>query len=215
MKIIEMFEAFDGTRFDDKTECASYESMNFEGRLVGLTLEQVRAALLRHDPELAEAIEEAGNRIAKLRRTSGELKRRPASAKVAEPVAIEEAVPAAPEDAPAPPTAPDLPPHDPETGEILEKPYCEAADVQSMLQKMTARFKTAQSQDELLDICDEERVVWYNDAPAMIRHQAEEAFDEARKGLPISAAPMHANTPHPPAPPAPPMQAMADDDIPF
>ncbi len=147
MKIIEMFEAFDGTRFDDKTECASYESMNVESRLVGLTIEQVRAAILRHDLELAEAFEEIGNRIAKLRRTAGEFKRRQASAKAAEPAAIEEPALAAPQDAPAPPTAPDLPPHDPETGEILEKPYCEAADVQSMLQKMFARFKLAQSQD--------------------------------------------------------------------
>lgn len=41
-------------------------------RLVGLTIEQVEAALSRADPELADAIEQVGSRIARARLDAGE-----------------------------------------------------------------------------------------------------------------------------------------------
>lgn len=66
----------DGSLFDTLEAAKAHEASSLESRLAGLTPDQVRAALAREDLDLAEAFEQAGNRIAKLRRDSGDLKRR-------------------------------------------------------------------------------------------------------------------------------------------
>ena len=75
MKTITRFEAFDGTAFDDEAECRAYEAARPELALVGLSLEEVTAALNRTDEGLADAIEAIGARLARDRRTRGSLKR--------------------------------------------------------------------------------------------------------------------------------------------
>ena len=77
MKIIELFEAFDGRQFADREECAAYEATNVIHKLAGLTVQQIEAALMREDTDLADALEEIGNRCAKARRAAGELRRQP------------------------------------------------------------------------------------------------------------------------------------------
>jgi len=84
---ITVYEAFDGKRFLTAQECTSYEEANIASRLVALTIEQVRAALSREDPELAEVIEELGTRLAKARREAGDLKRKPKGSAAAEAAA--------------------------------------------------------------------------------------------------------------------------------
>ena len=80
MKIIErlvtFYVSFDGKNFISETECASYEEANAAVLcLVGLTLEQVLAAVDRRDTDLADAIEALGNKIARARREGGDSKR--------------------------------------------------------------------------------------------------------------------------------------------
>ena len=78
----EQWIAFDGVPFpfDPATEaaakasCRAYEKRLAHVRLVGLTIEQVEAALSRADPELADAIEVVGSRIARARLDAGEQK---------------------------------------------------------------------------------------------------------------------------------------------
>ena len=70
------YVAFDGKRFDSATECRAYEKANAHRQLVGLTAEQVDAAIARTDTDLADAIEAAGDAIRKARLGSGELRRK-------------------------------------------------------------------------------------------------------------------------------------------
>lgn len=89
-----VFIAFDGAEFETAGECRNHERDQAPKRLVGLTWEQVHAACNRDDPDLAEAIEHVGNRIAELRRQSGDLKRRRAG-RLIEHVRAEKAAEAA------------------------------------------------------------------------------------------------------------------------
>ena len=79
VKIVQKYIADDGTEFDTSDEAKNHEADALPSKLVGLTLEQVRAAILREDTALADAIEKIGGAIAILRRESGE-KRRAAKA---------------------------------------------------------------------------------------------------------------------------------------
>jgi DNA-binding transcriptional MerR regulator len=68
--------AFDGTRFFSEEECAAYEAAHWQRQLVGMTLEQVEAALAREDVDRADALEKAGQRIARKRLADGERRRK-------------------------------------------------------------------------------------------------------------------------------------------
>ncbi len=75
MKIVTRYVAFDGEPFGDEQSCKAHERRNARLRLVGMTLEQVESAMTRADPELADAIEFLGIKIADARRASGALRR--------------------------------------------------------------------------------------------------------------------------------------------
>lgn len=75
MKTRMIYEAFDGQTFDNADACKTYEATHVETRLVGLTPDQVRSAITREDPDLADAFEKVGSRIAKARIEAGELRR--------------------------------------------------------------------------------------------------------------------------------------------
>ena len=75
MKTRTIYEAFDGQTFESAEACKAHEAAHVETRLIGLTLEQVRAAITREDVELADAFEKVGSRIAKARIDAGELRR--------------------------------------------------------------------------------------------------------------------------------------------
>ena len=96
MKTITHFQAFDGQQFDDEAECRAYEAARPELALVGLSLEEVTAALNRTDEALADAIEAIGARLARDRRNSGSLKRTRKSNGAAEPEHEAAGVPLAP-----------------------------------------------------------------------------------------------------------------------
>lgn len=72
MKRVEKYQAFDGVEFYSEVECRAYERRFAHARLAGLSIEQVEAALSRADPELADAIEQVGSRIARARLDAGE-----------------------------------------------------------------------------------------------------------------------------------------------
>ena len=68
MKLV--FKAVDGEVFDTMAECKAHESKNVENALVGLTIEQIRAAIVR-EPDalhLSDAIEKVGSSIARVRK---------------------------------------------------------------------------------------------------------------------------------------------------
>ena len=77
MKIVQTtaYEAFDGARFETEDACLSYEAQAWPRRFVGLTIGQVEAALNRTYKELADAFEDAGQRIRALRYEAGDLRR--------------------------------------------------------------------------------------------------------------------------------------------
>ena len=75
MKKVTIYEAFDGRQFESEAACTSYEAEHIEMQVVGLTAEQVRAALSREDVGLADALEKIGMLIRKRRVESGELRR--------------------------------------------------------------------------------------------------------------------------------------------
>lgn len=77
MKTVErkFYVSFDNKEFDTAADCRHYERESSPARLVGLTEEQVEAALDRTDAELAEAIEECGKRITAKRLADGDRKR--------------------------------------------------------------------------------------------------------------------------------------------
>lgn len=61
------FVAFDGKPFLTEKECADYEAANYRMLLVGLTQEQVDAALSRTDLDRANALEIAAKHVARIR----------------------------------------------------------------------------------------------------------------------------------------------------
>lgn len=71
-----VYVAFDGTEFPSASACREHERGKAHERLVGLTPEQIGAALDRSDPELAEALEIVGDRIKAARLAAGEYKRK-------------------------------------------------------------------------------------------------------------------------------------------
>ena len=75
MKTKTVYVAFDDAEFDTADGCKAHEAAHVETRLVGLSIEQVQAALSREDLELADAFEAIGNRIAKARREAGDMRR--------------------------------------------------------------------------------------------------------------------------------------------
>ena len=75
MKPVTKFQAFTGDVFDTETECRAHEKANVNRRFVGLTLDQVEAALSRADVELAGAFEVVGAKIARERLADGVRKR--------------------------------------------------------------------------------------------------------------------------------------------
>ena len=75
MKTRMVYEAFDGTPFNTEAECRAHEKRFAHGRLVGLTVDQLEAALSGVDAELADAIEVVGAKIGRDRRERGEMKR--------------------------------------------------------------------------------------------------------------------------------------------
>jgi hypothetical protein len=76
MKRTTNYEAHDGKHFTTAEECREHETKIKLMRLVNMSDNDVMAAIERHNPELALAIEFAGNLIAERRRSDGVLKRR-------------------------------------------------------------------------------------------------------------------------------------------
>lgn len=89
MERVDAWKAFTGTVFPTQEACLAHEREQAHVRLVGLTLEQVMAAIERRDLELADAIEVVGTRIANDRREAGEFKRQRKSAAQEPALAIE------------------------------------------------------------------------------------------------------------------------------
>jgi len=95
-------------------------------------------------------------------------------------------------DALATPAAND-PPHDPETGEIVETAKGSAADKpapapqepdwRKLLAELAADFERAQTEDDLLAESEAAQQAWFNDAPKAIRMQAEDLFETYRKRI--------------------------------
>ena len=75
-----VFLAFDGTPFLTEKDCVAYEDGHWHKQLVGMTLEQVIAALERNDIDRANAFERAARKIAKLRVEAGDRLRAPKKA---------------------------------------------------------------------------------------------------------------------------------------
>jgi hypothetical protein len=67
--------AFDGVPFVTEAECRAYEAKLAHVRIADLPIERIEAALSGADPEIADAIEEVGTRIARARRARGDLRR--------------------------------------------------------------------------------------------------------------------------------------------
>ena len=65
-----VYEAFDGEMFDSEAKCAAYEKDNVWKQLVGLTEDQVSAALQLHPAvaRISEALVTVGYRIANMNR---------------------------------------------------------------------------------------------------------------------------------------------------
>jgi hypothetical protein len=97
MKQVTAYESFDGVTFATAAECRQHERDQAPARLVGLTAEQVAAAMDRSDADLAEAFETVGARIAAARREAGDLKRRRGATVDAREPAPSEAADAEPE----------------------------------------------------------------------------------------------------------------------
>lgn len=74
---IEVWRSFDGVDHPTEEACAKHEAEAWPLRFVGLSVEEVNAALERRDTDLADAFEKAGNQIRALRYEAGELRRAP------------------------------------------------------------------------------------------------------------------------------------------
>ena len=91
MKQINVWQAVDGVNFNTEEECRVHEADHPEWLLIGLTLEDVEAAINKSVGTIADALEAVGARIARQRRARGEFKRQRGSAA---PEAPSEAAPA-------------------------------------------------------------------------------------------------------------------------
>lgn len=94
MKLITKYVSFDGVEHDDPESCKRHEKENFAARLVGLTAEQIAAALAYETTEavdgveIAEAIENARRVIFERRRELGIFKRARNGTVTTEPLKI-------------------------------------------------------------------------------------------------------------------------------
>lgn len=72
-----VYKTFDGMTFLTFEEAKDHEDTNFSALLVGLTAEQIAAALDRKPEALhiADALEKAGNIIGRARREAGQFRR--------------------------------------------------------------------------------------------------------------------------------------------
>lgn len=70
-----IYQAFDGERFVTEELCREYEEKNWLQQFVGLDISDVVGALDRDFPELADAFEKIGQRIARKRLADGERRR--------------------------------------------------------------------------------------------------------------------------------------------
>lgn len=77
MELITKFKAFDGKECDTEAECRAHEKRNAHFLLVNCREADINAALAGENPNLAEAIEVVGSRLATARRAAGNLKRQP------------------------------------------------------------------------------------------------------------------------------------------
>ena len=76
MKTVTRFTADDGETFDTAEACKAHEAEAVTKKLVGLTLEQIVAAIDRKDIPLATALEEIGARCNRARLAAGEVRRK-------------------------------------------------------------------------------------------------------------------------------------------
>lgn len=97
-----VYEAFDGEMFDSEAKCAAYEKENVWRQIIGLTEDQVSAALQLHPAvtRISEALVTVGYRIANMNRGKKPPKAKPDN----EPYLPH---PIGPEDEPPEPTYPD------------------------------------------------------------------------------------------------------------
>lgn len=92
-----VYIAYDGKEFPTEAQCLAHEREHAGGRLVGLTAEQIAAALAGEDRDIAQAIEDAAHKIRKRRYEAGDLKRqRRAKAGDATPVEASTSAPTHP-----------------------------------------------------------------------------------------------------------------------
>lgn len=76
MEIKQKYLSFDGQEFDSKEDCLSHERRFAHLRLIGLTSDQIIAAINGEVSEISEAIEIVGSRLARARLTNGGKRRR-------------------------------------------------------------------------------------------------------------------------------------------
>jgi hypothetical protein len=72
---VQVFIAFDGSRFAVENECRAYELEWLPLLFVGLTRDNMDAVMLGQNPDLADAFERLGRQLAVKRRATGNLKR--------------------------------------------------------------------------------------------------------------------------------------------
>lgn len=70
------YRADDGREFNSEADCLAYEKSPEAFALVGLTFDQVVAAMERRDAALAAIIEDLGARIRRERQASGDKRRK-------------------------------------------------------------------------------------------------------------------------------------------
>jgi hypothetical protein len=177
VEAITIYRAADGKEFPTHQEALAYEASRLEFRLAGLTVEQVLGALARAAAHLdtADALEEAGARIGRLRRGTGELKRAPKKDKTAAPTTATDADAAtfastlegADETAEAPAPSP---------AATAEAPI----DWQDRLRNLRVSLDSLSTEGAILDVWDRAQEQ-FAEAPAMIGYQAEQIYEENQR----------------------------------
>lgn len=84
------YQAKDGQTFDTKEEAKAHEAQSEFAALIGLTAEDISDALIGAHPEVANALESIGSRLARKRLAEGHKKREraPKAASVQAPAAV-------------------------------------------------------------------------------------------------------------------------------
>lgn len=73
MKTTQIFEAEDGTTFPNAEECRAYEADAALRQLVGLTIEDIKAAVTYQNKSLAKVIEATARRVIAARIDAGDM----------------------------------------------------------------------------------------------------------------------------------------------